>query len=163
MKKYFLPVKTDCTPLPMQFIYQKLIACQSQVIYEPVFLQVTDLQLIQDENNTKIYFLSFLKQFHGGLILKYRYVQYMSYPDMNILQNFLMPQLSGFKVLQYTSILQVSCLMSVFLTYHLLHKSCQLQQSLCLTSVTSICGLLQLLVKIHQGTCYGLNPLALIY
>lgn len=41
-----LPVKTDCTPLPMQLIYQKLIACQLQVIYKPVFLTVTDFQLI---------------------------------------------------------------------------------------------------------------------
>lgn len=30
MKKMFLPVKTDCTPLAMQLIYQKLISCQSQ-------------------------------------------------------------------------------------------------------------------------------------
>lgn len=43
----------------------------------------------------------------------YRYVQCMSYLDMNILQIFLMPQPNGFEILQYRNNLQVSCSVSV--------------------------------------------------
>lgn len=56
--------------------------------------------------------------YHRGIISKYR-----SYPDHCILQNLLIPEHDGFRILQHTSIMQVSCLVSIFLTHCLLHKS----------------------------------------